>query len=94
MLEKARQNFEIPVSEKVYLIYDNTVLHTCKTGFAICDSGLYLRHKQQRYIPWAEFKTTEIANPGYLRIGSDEFLGVSNSETLYNVLIKVQGSVE
>lgn len=96
LLEKARKQFEIPASENVYLIYDNTILGSCKTGFAICESGIYSRLKQQRYMPWAEFKTTRITSDIFLGLGGDEF-NVGNDKKkaiLFDVLVRIQESIE
>ena len=100
LIKKARKNFEIPASEKAYLICDNTVLGTCKTGFAICESGIYSRQKQLRYISWAEFKTTEIINNGFLRIGDDQYTVSGKVEgppllnIVYDALLKIKESIE
>lgn len=61
--QKARKNFEIPLSEEVYLICDSTVWQTCKKGFAICSGGLYLRgdaDNKSHHYSWERFKTMDI----------------------------------
>ena len=61
--QKARKNFEIPLSEEVYLICDSTLWQTCKKGFALCSGGVYLRgdaDNRSHHFSWERFKTMAI----------------------------------
>lgn len=53
---KARDNFLIPNNEKVFFIYDATLFHSVKKGFAICETGLYYAEKVAKKISWEEFQ--------------------------------------
>ncbi len=96
LLEKARQYFEIPITENVYLIFDTTIRGNCKNGFAICETGIYSRLQQQRYMTWAELKTKQITVGNYLCIGGDEFnIGRKKMKNkLYELLCELQNSLE
>ncbi len=100
LLQKARKNLGIPASENVYLIHDDTIFGTCKKGFAICESGMYSRRKQNRHIPWAEFKTMQISNPDFLHIGDDEYSipgkieNTQMQDMVCEVLVRIQESIE
>ncbi len=100
LLVKARKNFGIPASENVYFIHDNTLFCSCKTGFAICESGIYICMKQKKYIPWAEFKTTQITNTSFLNIDGENYNVSGNIEDtpkqniVYEALLKIQKSIE
>ena len=74
---KARGNFEIPLSEKVFLICDATWWKTCKRGFAICAGGLYLRGDADdkcHHYTWERFKTMSIYGKNALVIGEVSFV--------------------
>ena len=74
--QKARKNFEIPLSEKIFLICDATVWQTCKKGFAVCSGGLYLRgnaDNKSHHYTWERFKTMDIYGQNALVIGEVAF---------------------
>ena len=92
-LYKALQNFHIPAHEPVYSIFDTTVLGSCKEGFAICESGVYIRVKDIKYYNWNDFKnvtlsydnSTIIINGQRLNMG-----GKKEVEYFYELLSKLQ----
>ena len=76
MGQKARNNFEVPISEKLFLICDTTMFQTCKKGFVICSGGLYLRgdaDKKLHHYTWERFKTMDIYGQSALVIGETAF---------------------
>ena len=62
----AKANFSIPENEIIYLINDSTILGSCKTGLAICESGIYITHSKGRHnhIPWSQFSNV-VLNKGF-----------------------------
>ncbi len=97
MLENARSNFKIPDSENVYLIFDATVLGSCKTGFAICESGIYSMLKRRKFIPWAEYKVKQNVELVFLAlsIDGDEFSVTGKlRKNLYDIFMKIHGSID
>lgn len=64
---KAKNCFEIPDFEDIYLIYDATIWGGCSRGFAICASGIYYNEKDDsdaQHIPWGAFKKVVIKYNG------------------------------
>ena len=95
-LTKAQAYFGIPVTENVYMIYDSTVLGSCKNGFALCETGFYSCLKERKYIPWVDFREVSIYEDGFLCIGSDRF-NVGNKKDLTYMLdmfAKVQNTLK
>lgn len=75
--QKAQKNLGIPIEEEVYLIFDTTVFGTCKKGFAICSSGLYLRGEasgRSQHFTWEYYKTADIYGKDALVIGNASFI--------------------
>jgi hypothetical protein len=71
-LKSAREHFKIPASEKVLMIYDDTLFGSNKLGFAVCESGLYWKNDwsvptKRTFLPWGEFGEREI------RLSEDKF---------------------
>lgn len=91
--KKAQTNFGIGKSEDIYLIFDATILGSCKKGFAICTTGLYYCSdgKDAYVIRWDKFKSVGIRKEGgSIFIGSAEFLTAGDSKELYTILINIQ----
>lgn len=61
--QKAKDSFNIPDNEDIFLIYDDTVLGSCAKGFALCTSGCYYSGDMNRkgYIPWERFASINIS---------------------------------
>lgn len=77
---KAKEWFEIPDYEDIYLIYDATAWGGCSKGFAICTSGIYYKEnsdKEAQRIPWGDFRNVVIKYNGLtgLSIGNVWFAG-------------------
>lgn len=90
---KAQQNFRIPAGEDAYLIYDNTVLGSCKTGFAICPTGIYCNYGAAiEKLGWKDFlqANIEIKSFGSLYLGRGSFTGGSDGKQLLKILLTMQ----
>ncbi len=65
-LKNAVSRFNIPLNEKVIMLYDDTVLNANnKLGFAICSQGIYWKNDwtvetKRTYLPWSEFSNRAI----------------------------------
>ena len=64
-LKNAAEAFNLKENDKIILIYDGTVFGSNKTGFAICESGIYWKNDwetptKRNYLPWNEFKDRKI----------------------------------
>lgn len=91
--QKAKLYFNIPDSEEIFFIYDNTVLGSCKTGFALCTSGYYYHVSKRGYIPWDKFASIDISkNFGGLKIGDEKFNLSSGDEG--NKLMMILDSIQ
>jgi hypothetical protein len=59
-MKTVRERFNIPANEKIWLVYDGTILGSNREGFAICEKGLYWRNSwttesKRTFLPWPEF---------------------------------------
>jgi hypothetical protein len=59
-LKTVRDSFKIPTDETVIMVYDDTLLGSNKTGFAICQGGLYWKNDwttetKRNFLTWAAF---------------------------------------
>ena len=59
-LVNARQSLEIPEGERVLMLCDSTVFGSSKTGFAICEGGIYWNNDwatptKRKRLNWVEF---------------------------------------
>lgn len=89
--QKAKLYFNIPDNEDIFFIYDNTVLGSCKTGFALCTTGFYYCIKQNRYIPWEEFVFVNISKCFCgIKIGEEEFTMGGEANKLITILKSIQ----
>lgn len=89
--QKAKLYFNIPDHEDIYFIYDNTVLGSCKTGFALCTSGYYYCVSQKGYIPWEEFVSVSISKCfGGIQVGREEFTTSGEGKKLIMILKSIQ----
>lgn len=85
----ARNNFDIPQDEKMFLVCDSTVLGSCKKGFAICSTGFYFAHNGAAKADWSIFKEVEMSySLGTLYFANLSF-SVANKK-VYAVLVKLQ----
>ncbi len=94
--QKAKRYFNIPDSDELFLIYDNTVLRNCKKGFALCTSGFYYCLGKSEYILWDKFASVKIAKSfGGFQVDGAEFVTSSSGDSLQllTVLISIQESL-
>jgi hypothetical protein len=88
---KARSNFCIPNSDNIYLIYDATVFGSCKTGFAICSSGIYYNGSKRGCWTWNEFSRLYISrNIVDIKIGDETFTDGGEGKKLTIILNTIQ----
>lgn len=67
-------NFNISFGTEIYMIYDETILGTCKKGFVVCNQGIYYKQRNNvGYISWNDFKDLRLSPGLTLRIGNLEF---------------------
>ncbi len=91
--DKAKQKFAIGEGEEIYLIFDATILGSCKKGFAAGAKGLHYcaDGRNAHMIPWNQFKSVEIRKKaGNLFLNREEFNTASDSGKLYKILTEVQ----
>lgn len=75
--EKSRVYLRVPEEENAYLMLDNTTFGSGKSGFIICDSGIYSRlYDKQKNWNWKEFGQVLIKKTfgGGVRIEKAEFI--------------------
>lgn len=86
-------NYGVKMPNEIYLIYDETVLSTCKKGFAVCIDGIYYKQSTTKgFIPWDEFKKLNIV-PSFnsIRIGDLVFSSNKSECTIVvSILTKIQ----
>lgn len=90
---KAKKHFKFLDGEDAYLIFDATVLGSCKKGFAVCTTGFYYSADGENayVISWDDFKNVNIyKEKGKLRINGKEFLTGNDGEKLYTILTDIQ----
>ena len=87
----ARNNFDIPSEEEIYVIYDSTLLGGCRKGFAICSSGIYYKESEKGFYSWDEFMrmNCELHITG-LRIGNEEFNTATDGRKLNKILQEIR----
>jgi len=65
-MKTSRERFNIPPEEKIWLLYDDTLLGTNREGFAVCESGLYWRNmwtttSKRTFLSWSDFASRSIS---------------------------------
>lgn len=60
--DKAIKNLGLPANETCYLIYDNTIMGSCKAGYAITDRGLYYSYNKtgRGSMDWQQYAGNQI----------------------------------
>lgn len=88
--EKSRVYLRVPEEENAYLMLDNTTFGSGKSGFIICDSGIYSRlYDKQKNWNWKEFGgvlVKKIFGDG-VRIEKTEFF--LKEDKMVKLLVKV-----
>jgi len=80
-LRNTRDAFRVPEDEKVIMLCDDTVLGTCKLGFAICEGGIFWRNHwslptKRTRLTWREFAEREIrVAKSNIALGSGDAIG-------------------
>ena len=69
----ARKHFNIPDSDNIYLVYDSTLFGSCKKGFALTSSGLYINDDAEVILHWDAFKNAKIVSDNCLYINDLHF---------------------
>lgn len=87
---KAKQYFNIPGDEDVYLIFDDSLLGTCGSGFALATGGLYMKDsfKDPKKYTWREFADVTIKN-GFFSGFTVDGISFTNMESKEKICFKV-----
>lgn len=67
--QKAVVNLGVKYENPIYLIYDNTLFKTLKSGFVVCSDGIYIASEigEHLFIPWRDIlKSQIVVNGGYV----------------------------
>ena len=89
--KNARKNFDIPLSEKMYLVCDTTVFGGCRKGLAICSSGFYFYEGKKGYIAWKNFKNIPVSvGLGGLHLGDMIFNTANDGKRICQILNTIQ----
>jgi DNA-directed RNA polymerase subunit RPC12/RpoP len=84
-MKTVRERFKIPPDEKIWLLYDDTLLGTNREGFAICESGLYWRNtwttsSKRTYLSWRDFASRSISLKSMeIKLGRGDNIGVAGA---------------
>jgi|GEM_PF-3292899 len=94
---KAVNNFGIPEGESVYLIYDDTVFGSCKTGFAITDRHLCYNYSSsgRGLMDWNQFADCKVGKieKGSYGIRLDDLNLTATSANVFKPLHKMLGNM-
>lgn len=88
--------FHIPDYEEIYLILDTTLFHSCKEGFAVCDSGIYYYRINPGFINWKIFKDLSIKGGlASIAIGKQKFAcELDEAKYITTALIELQTQIQ
>lgn len=92
----AKKNFGIANGEDAYLIFDATILGSCKKGFAVCTTGFYYSADGSTafVITWDRFKSVDIVKTKWgLSVGGAEFNTGNDCEKLYSILTDIKNNL-
>ena len=84
-MKTARERLNIPPDEKIWLLYDDTLLGTNREGFAICESGVYWRNawttsSKRAYLSWRDFASRSISLKSMeIKLGRGDNIGVAGA---------------
>lgn len=100
-LSNASMNFPIPPKEKVIAIVDGTILGTCKTGLAICSSGIrwkndWKQETRNNYLMWNEFTEIKIATSGLynVQLGNGNFFNTSGASMKKAIIVNLLNDIK
>lgn len=87
----AKLYFNIPDTEDIYMIYDETILGSCKKGFALCTTGFYYCQERAGCIPWEDFKNIKVSkNFGLTSVGNMDFNTSTDCKKVVMILQSLQ----
>jgi hypothetical protein len=84
-MKTARERLNIPPDEKIWLLYDDTLLGTNREGFAVCESGLYWRNSwtttsKRTYLSRSDFASRTISlKEMEIKLGRGDNIGVAGA---------------
>ncbi|WP_139491072.1 ComEA family DNA-binding protein [Brevibacillus dissolubilis] len=83
-VQAAREHFPIPLHEFVVALIDASKTGNGKTGFAVCESGVYWRNGSfSGYLPWEQYATVQIRQrsrrPTDIRLGQHHQCTIAGS---------------
>jgi predicted nucleic acid-binding Zn-ribbon protein len=76
-------SLSIPTNETLIMVYDDTLMGSNKTGFAICQGGLYWKNdwattSKRNFLTWQAFAERSISLDGYaISLGRGDRLGTA-----------------
>lgn len=92
--DKAVANFDIPMDEHIFLIYDSTISGSCQKGFAICSSGIYYRERHQGYISWQDFARLRFSSGiTGLKLGNLQFNVATDGKSILVIFEAIQSQL-
>ena len=78
-----RSQFNIPATEEVIMVYDDTIFGNNKVGYAICTGGLYWKNDwavdtKRTFLSWDAFVERDIAlKENQIDLGRGDAIGVA-----------------
>lgn len=87
-LARARKYFNIPDEDNVYMIYDSTLLGSCKEGFALCSSGFYCCIDGTGYLSWDDFIQANIPLEGSVNVNEYTFITATDTGKLLSAFLQ------
>ena len=73
------------------MIYDETILGSCKKGFALCTTGFYYCQERAGCIPWEDFKNIKVSkNFGLTSVGNMDFNTSTDCKKVVMILQSLQ----
>lgn len=87
-LSRARKYFNIPDEDNVYMIYDSTLLGSCKEGFALCSSGFYCCIDGTGYLSWDDFIQANIPLEGSVNVNEYTFITATDTGKLLSAFLQ------
>lgn len=96
-IKAATKYFNIDNDEEIYLILDSTIFGSCKTGFACCESGIYMMDEDgdECYLAWEDFADADLEKQGTkLLISNSPFITTPQSATvLFSTFRRLQKEI-
>lgn len=99
--QKSRMSFPIPSDEEIYALIDSTVLGSCKTGLAVCTSGIIWKNdwataSRRNYLPWEELAKAQIGKIGSfdIQIGVGNTFGASGASMGRDIIVNLLNELQ